>query len=139
MLSSTFTVRVEHLPGYNALKMTWYSPIRKTDVGRAVQELRGVLGQLRAPVYLLINLKGDATIPLDMTLTSTLYRLSGHPRLAEVLVCGAISSAETLDRRLALLTGRSMVRKFAAEDDALQYLSAQVPSVPGNPVKPSAG
>ena len=127
MTSLTPTVRVERLPHYNALKMTWDSPVNKGEIALLAQKLIQALEQMKQPAYVLVTLRGEAQYPFALAVSETLRDACQHPMLAEVLICGDAAAAGTISRRLTLLLGQCVARNFSTEYEALRYLTAQQP------------
>ena len=121
----TPSVRVESIPEYNALKMTWRAPVKKAEIALALEDLMAALEKADQPAYVLVTLKGDSHIPFGLAVSETLRDSCCHPMVVEMLVCGEAASAKTISRRLTLLTGHSIVRNFPTECDAMTYLAAR--------------
>ncbi|MBZ0298134.1 MAG: hypothetical protein K8J31_00225 [Anaerolineae bacterium] len=125
--TATPTVQVEYLPTYNALKMTWRSPIDRADIQKALSVLMSALETMNEPTYVVVELTGDIRIPVGLTVSETLLLPYQHPMLAELLVYGASAPTRAIGRTLSLLTGHEHVRGFESEAAVFHHLNTLKP------------
>jgi hypothetical protein len=122
------TVQLERVPEYNALKLIWRVPVNRADADLAAEALLQDLEEGEEPVYLLVELAGDALIPTGVKISDILREACRSPRLAGMLIYGQDSSARIISRRLLLLTAEVFIRAFSSEAEALAFLATHQPS-----------
>lgn len=128
MTPATPTVQVERVPEYDALKLIWRVPVQRSEAALAAEILLQGLEESEGPVFLLVELAGDALVPTGVKISDALREACRSPRLAGMLIYGQGPSARIISRRLMLLTAQVFIRAFESEADALDFLAAHQPS-----------
>lgn len=123
-MSAIPTALVERVPAYNALKLIWRVPVHRTDSAQAAEALLRELEEGIGPVFLLVELGGDALIPTGVKISDVLREACRSPRLAGMLIYGQETSARIISRRLMLLTAQVFIRACRDEAEALDFVVA---------------
>jgi hypothetical protein len=132
------TVRVEPIPDYReSYKLIWEGRVQAEDVPPAFAILNKALAEASAPIYVLVDLTSNPTLPLSVTIEETLRGPFNHPMLAEWLVYGTNWRAQTIANVITKVGLRSNIRWSSSEAEALEYLGSVRPKTVQRDVTPT--
>lgn len=122
------TVSATPVEGFPAWLLAWEQRVEKEDVGPAFRQLTRALDDSNDPLWIIVDLRKNPSLPLHETISSTLWGPSRHDKLRGWLVIGSNSTAQLIGRTLSKITGRFNIEWFETIDqvyDHMQKIIAQ--------------
>jgi hypothetical protein len=122
MEDNASTVRIEPIPGYNALRMTWHHEPASDDAKAAFQQIIDYLDKAEAKVNIVVDVQSDPQFPLGTTLSGA-ARPHTHPRMGRWLVIGQNRLAQLIGNAMNALSDEKILW-FSTEEEALVHLQS---------------
>jgi hypothetical protein len=119
------TVWVETLTDLPAVKMIWKRQVHSPDVSAAFQEIDKCLTRSKEPQYVIVDITSNPNFPIFETVIHCAVGPFRNPMLHEWLIVGENAGAKRIENLLSRMTGRSNVRWFNCEEQAIAYLRGE--------------
>jgi hypothetical protein len=114
------------LEDWPALLMQWQTHPESSDIRTAFQALLQELINSQKPLYLLIDLRQNVSMPLSETINNALLGAYAHPNLLACLVIAGHGHARIMANIVIRISRQDKIFWFKDEVEAYQYLASQV-------------
>jgi hypothetical protein len=122
------TVWADRLEGLPAIKMVWTARPNVQDIRKAFSDITAHLSYDEQSLYVVVDISSNPRFPLFDTVIHCLTGPFKHENLREWLVVGDSPAARQIESLLSRVTGRSNIRWFGTEAQAMAYLDEQAGS-----------
>ena len=127
---SELSIRVEPIPGFSALLMTWKQHPNPRDVSRVFAEMNVHLSAATKPLDVIVDLTENSKIPLQSTILEVLRGPARHPMMGVWIVAAPNSMARIIGNVLLSLTRRENIVWHATLEAAYADLYQMQPQEP---------
>jgi hypothetical protein len=104
------------------LLMTWQMHPEVADIRSSFQIVLQQLMKSQQPMYLLVDLRQNVSMPLSETISSALFGAYTHPNLSACLIIGGHSRIHIVGNIIQRISRQNKILYFRDETEAYAYI-----------------